>query len=177
MKTGFTNGANRCLVTSCIRNGFDIITVVLGADTKRIRTTDSIKLIEYTYSNYEKINIQGIVEEKFKEWKVVNEDLIYINKGGKNNIKVKLGRNKYVKYPVNKKDVDNISIEIKGIRYLEAPVKEGTKIGTISVKVGEKEIDTIEITTAIGVEKKEPLNYLYDIISNYDILLRELIIK
>lgn len=34
VKTGFTNGANRCLVTSCKRNGMDIICVVLGADTK-----------------------------------------------------------------------------------------------------------------------------------------------
>ena len=29
IKTGFTNGANRCLVTSCKRNEMDIICVVL----------------------------------------------------------------------------------------------------------------------------------------------------
>lgn len=38
VKTGFTNKAGRCLVTSSSRDGFDIITVVLGADTKKIRT-------------------------------------------------------------------------------------------------------------------------------------------
>lgn len=38
VKTGFTNNAGRCLVTSTLRNGHRIICVVLGADTKKIRT-------------------------------------------------------------------------------------------------------------------------------------------
>ena len=37
IKTGFTNGANRCLVSCCKRNNLDIICVVLGADTKNFR--------------------------------------------------------------------------------------------------------------------------------------------
>ena len=36
VKTGFTNNAGRCLVTCTNRNGFEIITVVLGADTKNL---------------------------------------------------------------------------------------------------------------------------------------------
>lgn len=51
IKTGFTNGANRCLVTACKRGNMDIICVVLGADTKNFRTKDSIKLIEYVLKN------------------------------------------------------------------------------------------------------------------------------
>lgn len=42
VKTGFTNGANRCLVTACKRGELDVICVVLGADTKKFRTQDSI---------------------------------------------------------------------------------------------------------------------------------------
>ena len=45
IKTGFTNGANRCLVTACKREDLDIICVVLGADTKNFRTKDSIKIL------------------------------------------------------------------------------------------------------------------------------------
>ena len=45
VKTGFTNGAGRCLVTACKRDSLDIITVIIGADTKKIRTSDSMKLI------------------------------------------------------------------------------------------------------------------------------------
>ena len=58
VKTGFTNGANRCLVTSCKRGDMDIICVVLGADTKNFRTKDSIKLIEYVFNTYEYFNVK-----------------------------------------------------------------------------------------------------------------------
>ena len=52
VKTGFTNGANRCLVTSCKKGNLDIICVVLGCDTKKDRTQDSVKLIKYIFSNF-----------------------------------------------------------------------------------------------------------------------------
>ena len=85
VKTGFTNGANRCLVTSVNRDGMSIITVVLGADTKKDRTNDSIKLIEYAYSNYEIYNLEDIINEKYNEWKQINENRIEVIKGKKEN--------------------------------------------------------------------------------------------
>ena len=52
VKTGFTNGANRCLVTAIKRNNMDIICIVLGAGRKKERTQDRIKLIEYVFTNF-----------------------------------------------------------------------------------------------------------------------------
>ena len=78
VKTGFTNGAGRCLVTACKRGELDIITVIIGADTTKIRTADTIKLIEYASKNYEVINIKEIVEEKFEQWLNINEGRIPI---------------------------------------------------------------------------------------------------
>ena len=52
VKTGFTNGANRCLVTAVKRNNMDLICIVLGADTKKDRTRDSIELIEYAFKTF-----------------------------------------------------------------------------------------------------------------------------
>ena len=69
IKTGFTNGANRCLVTACKRNSMDIICVVLGADTKKFRTKDSISLIEYTFNTFEHINIEEFINKEFEKWK------------------------------------------------------------------------------------------------------------
>ena len=65
VKTGYTSKAGRCLVTSTSRDGFDIITVVLGADTRKIRTQDSIKLIEYTYKNYKLFDLEEAVENEY----------------------------------------------------------------------------------------------------------------
>ena len=44
VKTGFTNNAGRCLVTSVKREDTDIIVVVLGADTRKYRAQDTIKI-------------------------------------------------------------------------------------------------------------------------------------
>ena len=78
VKTGFTNNAGRCLVTEVRRDGMDIITIVLGADTKNDRTKDSVKLIEYTYSNYKMYNVREKIIEKFNEWKNINSNRIQI---------------------------------------------------------------------------------------------------
>ena len=90
VKTGFTNGAGRCLVTSIKRENFDVICVVLGADTKNIRTKDSVKLIEYTFKNFENIDIKTKIEEEFNKWNNINAGRICINKGVKNTINLKL---------------------------------------------------------------------------------------
>ena len=67
VKTGFTNGAGRCLVSSCKRDNLDIITVVIGANTTKERTSDTIKLIEYANERFDIVNVKEIVESKFKQ--------------------------------------------------------------------------------------------------------------
>lgn len=68
VKTGFTFNAGRCLVSSCKRNNLDIIVVVLGADTKSIRTKDSISIINYIYNNYTLVNTKNILDSSFKKY-------------------------------------------------------------------------------------------------------------
>ena len=68
VKTGFTNGANRCLVTSCKRGDLDVICVVLGCDTKKDRGLDSIELINYTFNNFSVVNIKDIIDKNFNDW-------------------------------------------------------------------------------------------------------------
>lgn len=160
IKTGFTNGAGRCLVTGCKRGNLDIITVILGADTKKIRTSDSIKLIEYIYNNYEMINIKEIVENEFNEWLKINQDRIYINKGTKNNMELCLENMKFENMAIKKQFKDNINIEVNAIFYFEAPVEENRTIGNLKVMVDGKEIKIINIYNKEKIEKKEVKDYI-----------------
>ena len=160
IKTGFTNGAGRCLVTGCKRGNLDIITVVLGADTKRIRTSDSIKLIEYIYKNYELVNIKQIVENKFDEWLKINKDRIYINKGTHTNIELYLENMSFENMAIKKQEKNSIDIEINAIFYFEAPVKEKTIVGNMKVKVGGKEIEVLDIYNKEDIKKKEVKDYV-----------------
>ena len=68
VKTGFTFGAGRCLVTASKKNNLDIIVVVLGADTKKIRTTDSVKVLNYCFNNFSNVNIESTITSSFKDF-------------------------------------------------------------------------------------------------------------
>ena len=112
VKTGFTNGANRCLVTACKRNDMDIICVVLGADTKKFRTLDSIKLINYVFDNFEPVNIKNLIDNNFKNWKKENLNKIIINKGSSQNIDLKLEYIDKAIIRIRKDLIDSIKIII-----------------------------------------------------------------
>lgn len=165
IKTGFTNGAGRCLVTSCKRGELDIITVVLGADTKKIRTLDSIKLIEYAYKNYKVINIQEKINEQFENWKQLNEKRIYINKSRINSIQLEIEELKYPKMAVENSKIDNLKIEINSLYYLEAPVEEKQIIGSAKIKIDNKTIATLNIINTQKIEKKQILDYFIEFLS------------
>ena len=159
VKTGFTNNAGRCLVTEVKRNGMDIITVVLGADTKKDRTRDSVKLIEYTYSNYKMYNVREKITEKFNEWKSINSDRIEIIKGKRDKLNLALGEISVDWLPLQDSKIDTIEYEFNTLTTIEAPVEEWTKIGTMVVKLDGKIIDTIDILNTNKVNKKTWFDY------------------
>lgn len=132
VKTGFTNGANRCLVTSIKREDMDIICVVLGADTKKDRTKDSIELIEYTFANYQMIDLKYMIEDEFDN--LVDKVKFNINKGINNDLKIDLEKNDITYYPVKKEEIKDITIEIEIQNKLEAPVYKDVNIRKINHK-------------------------------------------
>lgn len=159
VKTGFTNNAGRCLVTSVNRNGFEIITVILQADTKKFRTADSIKLIEYIYKNYEPVNIKEIVNEQFIRWCSINTSRIQINKCKNNNLELYIDNLDNDVIPIKKTDKDKIQIEVNNLFYFEAPLQQNTIIGTIKVNLDGKTVDVIEIKNKNTIQKKDILDY------------------
>ena len=160
IKTGFTNLAGRCLVTSVKRDEFEIITIVLGADTKKIRTKDSIKLIEYAYKNYKLINLEELVLEEYNSWCKINEKRIKINKGIKEKLKTYIENGKYIKYPIKEDDV--IVLETTANTAFEAPLKANTEVGKIIIKQNDEIIDEILIKIKNDIGKKEPKDYLLE---------------
>ena len=166
VKTGFTNGAGRCLVTSVNRNNFNIITVVLGADTKKIRTKDSINLIEYIYSNYELVDLKKIVKEEFYNWSKINKNRIHVYKGVSNNVHIELGECKYNVYPIKKDRIKDVEVQINNFEtYLEAPINKGMKIGDVVLKVGDEEVTNIKIIINESIERKGIKEYMLELLN------------
>ena len=171
IKTGFTNGANRCLVTACKRNNMDIITVVLGCDTKKFRTQDSIKLIEYSFKNFEYINIQELMNKEFEQWKTENINSIKVDKGLDPNIEISIFPLETPIIPIKKEEVNNINFSININPILFAPLNKSDIIGTIAISTGTTTLLTANVIINEDIKKKNSINYFSDFIKNYSQIL------
>ena len=167
VKTGFTNGANRCLVTASKRGDMDVICVVLGADTKKFRTQDSVKLIEYVFENYKIVNIHEKVQKEFNEWKISDGKDIVIIKGQKDTPKIQLEEMKLQEIPIEIEKEEQIQVIIESCDTIEAPIEQGETIGKCKVMVGEDRIEELNITVSEKVEKKNILDYFIQLWTHY----------
>lgn len=166
VKTGFTNNAGRCLVCSCNRNGMNIISVVLGADTKKFRTKDSIEIIEFVYANYKKIDLGEIIEKEFKKWEENFQKNVLIEKGEEQVLKLKWN-NPYKEFPIKKDEIDKIKIEIDAQNNFIAPVSKNNPIGQIKIYIGSRKLNTLQIFTKEAIKRKNFLEYFKEIIGVY----------
>jgi len=166
IKTGFTNGANRCLVTACKRNDMDIICVVLGCDTKKFRTQDSIKLIEYAYKNFQMINIYDIITSNFESWKKDNMLKFNINKGISNNIDISLSSIENKEIPIKNDNIKDITVNINCSFNLDSPIYKDTKIGNLTLSTEDDIIVHLDIIVNNSIKKKSPFDYFKQLVIN-----------
>ena len=171
IKTGFTNGANRCLVTACKRGDMDIICVVLGADTKKFRSTDSIKLMEYAFSHFEYVDINNIINTYFENWKKEHLDTFSVYKGLYDYISLTYNPPTYSNIPIKNDMLDKFNIIINCNTNLNAPISKGTIIGNITLLSGETTIYSSNISVDCDIKKKNITDYLILFYSNFRNLL------
>jgi len=165
VKTGFTNNAGRCLVTETKRNDMDIITIVLGADTKKDRTKDSVNLIEYTFSKYKMYNLEEQIIEEFNKWKNINEKRILIIKGKTSNPKLVLGAIEKATIPIC--DNDKIEYSINALTEVEAPVEQWNVMGKLTVKINGEILENIDIVNVNEVQKRDWKDYFKIVLNTY----------
>lgn len=169
VKTGFTNGANRCLITSCKRGDLDFICVVLGCDTKKDRTIDSIKLLNYSFKNYSIIDLKSIAIAEFTKWRTEHVNSFVISKGKTRNLNLYLDETDFsfssaaLKY--SEKDSINVVIHFKS--NFNAPLKENIDIGKLVLYVGNDVYYSIDILNKNEIIRKSAIDYILHIFKNY----------
>lgn len=166
VKTGFTNGANRCLVTAIKRNNMDLICIVLGADTKKDRTRDSVNLINYIYSNFELVNIKDKILSEFDNWKLCNSSSFKVEKGKNDEIDIALESLPYDFLTINSKHLDDISIYIYCNTNFTAPLPANSSIGYVSLSIANENIFTLKIYNTNSIEQKNCTEFFYDMLKN-----------
>ncbi len=166
VKTGFTNEANRCLVTSVKRDSMNIITVVLGADTKKFRTSDSVKLIEYAYSNFKNVPIKDMINNKYKQWEADCKNSIVLNKGINRNVETILEEYDKEFITIRNTEENDIRIKIENEVYLEAPVQKNYIIGKIKLFVNNDEKLVVNILNKEDIKRMNVLDFYISLITN-----------
>ena len=153
IKTGYTDLAGRCLVSSAKRDGVQIIAVVLDS---LYLWNDSIALLDYGFEN---VGTKTIVRknETIKKIPVVSGRKKYIDVKTANKIVV----------PEFKNDSDAYEVEYDIPKILTAPIKKGDTVGKISVKCDGKEIAATDIFAVESVEQKSFFRWLADTILNF----------
>ena len=155
VKTGFTNGAERCLVSSATDNDRRYICVVLGATTTKIRFNTSKLLLEETFKKYKTMDISNYLK-------------FYINI---NVVKGKIPSyeesiNDNMSYPLTNEEYDSIYIKQDIVQSLEAPVAAGTKIGKVEVYLENEKLYEKEIFLKENIYKKNIMDYINEALSN-----------
>jgi D-alanyl-D-alanine carboxypeptidase (penicillin-binding protein 5/6) len=124
LKTGFTDSAGYCLVTSANKDGMRLITVVLGTDSANARVDASQALLNYGFRFFEthKLYDAGTQLATSRIWK-----------GSTETVPLGLDQALYVTIPRGQyKSLDaSMSIDER----ITAPVNEGQSLGSVQVKL------------------------------------------
>ncbi len=155
VKTGFTNGANRCLVASASQDDLKLIAVVLGSETSQARFNDAVTILEDTFSKYKLYDISNFLNI-YVNIPVIKGNIKNYVKTYTDTKKVALTDEEYSKIYVSQNFIDKI----------EAPLSKGTYIGTYTVSLGDETLYTKDIYLEEDIVKLTPIDYLISILKN-----------
>ena len=167
VKTGFTNGANRCLVTATKRDNLDVICVVLGADTKKDRTKDSINLIEYAFKNYKLSKTSDDIDLALSTWKQEATHKIHIEKSNIDVINLKFDEYNTKEYVLMQDGSEHLNVNIQANYNFIAPVDPGTIIGSYQIIFNNTILETGNIYIENYIPRKNVKYYLESILNQW----------
>lgn len=127
VKTGFTEAAGYCLISSAKRGPRRLLSVVLGAASDAARASESLKLLNWGYQFFDAVQLYG-------KGQPVASPRVW--KGTVNTVNVGFENDFIVAVP--KGYAKKIEARFTGQQPLLAPVSVGQKMGVVSVTVDGK---------------------------------------
>lgn len=126
IKTGHTDSAGYCLVTSAEKDGMRLITVVLGTGSANARADASQALLNYGFRFFEthKLYEAGTALANSRVWK-----------GSRDNIQLGLDEIMYVTIP--RGQYESLDASMKIDNRITAPVHAGAALGSVQVRLGD----------------------------------------
>lgn len=137
IKTGFTNKAGFCLSASAERDGTKFISVILGSKSNDQRFSESAKLLDFAFSNWESARI---------EKKGLEAGTVKVKKGTVTQIPLNFAEDVVVVVKKGNKDKITESLEIPEV--VNAPVKTGQPVGVLNIDLDGERLASIPVIAA-----------------------------
>ncbi len=157
IKTGYLAVEKYSLASSMKKNERRVIAVASGFETKKFRSSDSLKLLNWAYrnSNTFEISKKDITTFEINTWL-----------GKKNKINVSSDEDFYI--TVNKKDIRHLNVSLNYDGPVKAPIQKGEKIAELVVKKKDEIIKTIPLFASDDLKK---VNFFKSLITSLNYLI------
>ncbi len=133
-KTGHTDSAGYCLVSSALRGDMRIISVVLGTDSEKARASVSQAVLNYGFRFFESHTLydEDEVLSRPRIWKGEFETLT-------------IGLDKALAISIPRGAYDDLDAIMDIDKNIEAPVSKGQQVGVVKVSLGEEMLVTVPL--------------------------------
>ena len=163
IKTGHTESAGYCLVSSGVRNDTRLISVTLRSASEKARLTDNRRLLDYGF-------------RYFRTKKILTEDLSLLREqvwgGEEEQVDLSSGENVYL--TLSPRDFQRVEPKISLDDYLQAPISKGQVVGKIDLLL---DGESLAIVDAIAMEEVNSLGFFGRAWSNIKLLTYRFLIE
>jgi len=140
LKTGFTSGAGYCLSASAQREGMELIAVVMGCESSQIRFAACKSMLDYGFANFAVIEPE-LPEEATVPVKLGHEETVAAVPGNADALLI------------DKAQRSMVTTQITLEETVTAPVSKGQRLGTMTIKAGERTLAEIPLVAETAIER------------------------
>ena len=153
MKTGYTKLAGHCLSGTALRNGMQLIAVVLGSSSSAERFDAVTKMLDYGFSTFSVLNETPEIP-----------DTVAVKKGKYDEVKINV--NESLDMVVIKGKEKQLETNVELCEFVEAPVAAGDIIGSVTYKLNGEVIKIIPISATEDSERAGFSDYFVRILAD-----------
>jgi D-alanyl-D-alanine carboxypeptidase (penicillin-binding protein 5/6) len=140
VKTGHTEAAGYCLVSSGKRGPRRLVSVVMGTASENVRAQESLKILNFGFQFYDTVTLykKGDAVKSLRLWKGAQDE-------------VKAGFREDFVISVPKGQAEKLKAELVAQQPLLAPVSQGARIGTLKLSVEDRLLGEYPVVALEGV--------------------------
>lgn len=134
LKTGYTDAAGYCLVTSAERSGMRLVSVVMGSHSAEARANDSQALLNYGFRFFETYKLYSSGDEV---------STAHVWKGETDTVSLGVTEELFMTIPKGR--YDSLAAETHLDGELTAPIEAGTLLGTVTISLNDDELAVLPL--------------------------------